>query len=140
MRPIWFLCLYSFRNDSQKKKAYAFCRREEMERKNHSTPQRHLHLFSFYFFTFTSVFFTMPKEKRLSLNDKGAIVALRGEGHSLRAIDRKLQIAKSAETNCAKGLEQHHSGIPQVSLRVNATAYAGGGGCPRRSYKILDAF
>ena len=82
----------------------------------------------------------MPKEKRLSLNDKGAIVALRGEGHSLRAIDRKLQIAKSAETNCAKGLEQHHSGIPQVSLRVNATAYEGGGGCPRRSYKILDAF
>ena len=37
----------------------------------------------------------MPSEKRLSLNNKGAIVALRGEGHSLRVIGRKLEIAHS---------------------------------------------
>ena len=33
MRPSWFLYLYSFRNESRKKKAYAFCRRKEMEEK-----------------------------------------------------------------------------------------------------------
>ena len=38
MRPSWFLYLYSFRNESRKKKAYAFCRRKEMEEKKSFYP------------------------------------------------------------------------------------------------------
>ena len=42
--------------------------------------------------------------------------------------------------NYIKGLKQHHSRVPPVSLQVHAKAYAGGGGCPTWSYLILDAF
>ena len=49
-------------------------------------------------------------------------------------------IQSSAEMNYIKGLKQHHSRVPPVSLQVHAKAYAGGGGCPTWSYLILDAF
>ena len=49
-------------------------------------------------------------------------------------------IQSSAEMNCIKGLIQHHSRVPPVSLQVHTKAYAGGGGCPTWSYLILDAF
>ena len=39
-----------------------------------------------------------------------------------------------------KGLKQHHSRVPPVSLHVHAKAYAGGGGCQTWSFLILDAF
>ena len=45
-----------------------------------------------------------------------------------------------AKKNREKDLGQHHSRVAPVFLRVNATAHAGGGRCPRRSHKILDAF
>ena len=122
---------------AERRKHMLFAGGKKWRKKSHSTPQRH-HLFIFLLLLW--VFFTMPSEKRLSLNNKGAIVALRGEGHSLRVIGRKLEIAHSTEKNRAKGLGQHHSGVPPVSLRIDATAHAGGGRCPRRSHKILDAF
>ena len=49
-------------------------------------------------------------------------------------------IQSSAEMNYIKGLKQHHSRVPPVSLQVHAKAYAGGGGCPTWSYLILDTF
>ena len=49
-------------------------------------------------------------------------------------------IQNSAEMNYTKGLKQHHTRVPPVSLQVHAKRYAGGGGCPTWSYLILDAF
>ena len=49
-------------------------------------------------------------------------------------------IQSRAEMNYIKGLKQHHSRVPPVSLQVHAKAYTGGGGCPTWSYLILDAF
>ena len=39
-------------------------------------------------------------------------------------------IQSSAKMNYIKGLKQHHSRVPPVSLQVHAKAYADGGGCP----------
>ena len=39
-----------------------------------------------------------------------------------------------------KGLKQHHSRVPPVSLQVHAKAYTGGVGCQTWSYLILHAF
>ena len=49
-------------------------------------------------------------------------------------------IQSSAEMNYIKGLKQHHSRVPPISLQVHAKAYAGDGGCLTWSYLILDAF
>ena len=43
----------------------------------------------------------------------------------------KNNIKSGGETNCVKGLEQHHFRVPPVSLGVDAKACTGGGGCPR---------
>ena len=92
---------------------------------------RHLRFFSLYFLPFLSVFFTMPTEKRLSLKDKGAIVALRGEGYIYHEISSKLSLSnfeKRAEKNCAKGVGPHHSRVPCVTLRrMQAVVDAQGG-------------
>ena len=44
-------------------------------------------------------FFTMPLEKRISLDTKGAIIALRGEGLSLRATTQTGDFKRRAEKN-----------------------------------------
>ena len=49
-------------------------------------------------------------------------------------------IQSRAEMYYIKGLKQHHSRVPPVSLHVHAKAYAGGGGCQTWSFLILDAF
>ena len=77
---------------AERRKHMLFAGGKKWRKKWHSTPQCH-HLSIFLLLIW--VFFTMPSEKRLSLNNKGAIVALRGEGHSLRVIGRKLEIAHS---------------------------------------------
>ena len=46
-------------------------------------------------------FFTMPLEKRISLDTKGAIIALRGEGLSLRATTQTGDFLRRAEKNCS---------------------------------------
>ena len=81
----------------------------------------------------------MPLEKRISLDTKGAIIALRGEGLSLRAIGRKLDVAKSAVGDF-QGLGEDHSRLLGVTLRFNATPNASSGRCPRRTYKVLGVF
>ena len=73
----------------------------------------------------------MPTNNRLSLNDKGAILALRGQGHSLCKIGCKSDIEGRAEKNCAQELDEHHSGVPQLTLQIHAMPNAGHGGCPR---------
>ena len=85
-------------------------------------------------------FFTMPLEKRISLDTKGAIIALRGEGLSLRAIGHTGNFKRRAEKNCAKGLGEDHSRLLGVTLRFNATPNASSGRCPRRTYKVLGVF
>ena len=107
----------------------------------HHTPRRHLGSLPPGFFFFTSVFFfTMPLEKRISLDTKGAIIALRGEGLSLRAIGHTGNFKRRAEKNCANGLGEDHSRLLGVTLRFNATPNASSGRCPRRTYKVLGVF
>ena len=72
----------------------------------------------------------MPLEKRISLDTKGAIIALRGEGLSLRAIGHTGNFKRRAEKNCANGLGEDHSRLVGVTLRFNA----------RRTYKVLGVF
>ena len=79
-------------------------------------------------------------EKRISLDTKGAIIALRGEGLSLRAIGHTGNFKRRAEKNCAKGLGEDHSRLLGVTLRFNATPNASSGRCPRRTYKVLGVF
>ena len=82
----------------------------------------------------------MPLEKRISLDTKGAIIALRGEGLILRAIGRKLdKVAKSAVGDF-QGLGEDHTRLLCVPLRFNATPNASSGRCPRRTYKVLGVF
>ena len=84
-------------------------------------------------------FFTMPLEKRISLDTKGAIIALRGEGLILRAIGRKLDVAKSAVGDF-QGLGEDHSRLLGVTLRFNTTPNASSGRCPRWTYEVLGVF
>ena len=74
----------------------------------------------------------MPTNNRLSWNDKGAILALRGEVYSLCEFGCKLDIKRRAEKNCVEELDEHHSGVPQLALQIHARPNAGHGGCPRR--------
>ena len=85
-------------------------------------------------------FFTMPLEKRISLDTKGAIIALRGEGLSLRAIGHTGNFKRRAEKNCANGLGEDHSRLLGVPLRFNATPNASSGRCPRWTYEVLGVF
>ena len=140
MRPNWFLYLYSFRNESRKSKTFAFRIWKKIVDNFHHTPWRHLGSLPPGFFFFTLVFFTMPLEKRISLDTKGAIIALRGEGLSLRAIGHTGNFKRRAEKNCAKGLGEDHSRLLGVTLRFNATPNASSGRCPRQTYKVLGVF
>ena len=82
----------------------------------------------------------MSSNNRLSLNNKGAIFALRGVGYSLCQIRSELDIKRGAEKICVEQLDEHHFGVPQLALKVHARPNAGHGGCPRRPYKILNGF
>ena len=134
------LYLYSFRNESQKSKTFAFRIWKKMAEKFSSYPSAPSRLVSSGIFLFNFVFFTMPLEKRISLDTKGAIIALRGEGLSLRAIGHTGNFKRSAEKNCAKGLGEDHSKLLGVTLRFNATPNANSGRCPRRTYEVLGVF
>ena len=83
------------------------------------------------FFLFLFDFLTLPTNNRLSLNDMGAIPAFRGQGYSLCEIECELDIEGRAEKNCAQELDEHHSGVPQLTLQIHAMPNAGHGGCPR---------
>ena len=134
------LYLYSFRNESRKSENVAFRIWKKIADNFHHTPRRHLGSLPPGFFFFTSVFFTMPLEKRISLDTKGAIIALRGEGLSLCAIRHTGNFKRRAEKNCAKGLGEDQSRLLCVTLRFNATPNASSGRCPRRTYKVLGVF
>ena len=134
------LYLYSFRNESRKSKNVAFGIRKKIADNFHHTPRRHLGSLPPGFFFFTSVFFTMPLEKRISLDTKGAIIALRGGGLSLRAIGHTGNFKRRAEKNCAKDLGEDQSRLLCVTLRFNATPNASSGRCPRWTYKVLGVF
>ena len=73
----------------------------------------------------------MPTNNKLSLNNRGAIFALRGEGYSLSKIGCKLVIKRRAKKNCMEELDEYHSRVPQLSLQIHAMPNAGYGGCPR---------
>ena len=76
----------------------------------HHTSRRHLGSLPPGFFFFTSVFFlTMPLEKRISLDTKGAIIALRGEGLSLCAIGHMGNFKRRAETVSYTHLRAHET-------------------------------
>ena len=93
------------------------------------------------FFQFLFGFLTMPTNKRLSFNNKGAINIFLVKGGEAGAAAPKGSITKRrAEKNCAEDLEERHSGVPQLPLRVHATQNAGSGGCPRGSHQILNDF
>ena len=53
---------------------------------------------------------------------------------------RENNIQSNAEMNRIKGMKQHHSRSPPVSLRVDTKVYAGSSGCPTSWYLTTDAF
>ena len=58
----------------------------------------------------------------------------------MAAEKRASYVKRRAEKNCAEDLEERHSGVSQLPLRVHATQNAGSGGCPRGSHQILNDF
>ena len=82
----------------------------------------------------------MPLEKRISLDTKGAIIVLGGEGLSLGTIGRKLDVAKSECKQCSKGLGEDYSRLLGVTLQFNAMPNARSGQCPRWTHKVLGVF
>ena len=83
----------------------------------------------------------MPKGKHISLSDKGAIVALRQEGKSLRIIGKQLgNIGCWVEKDRTEGLEEDHAVVPESLVRVNATSHASSTGRQRRTHEILIEF
>ena len=110
---------------------FAFCKSKKIEEKSLFYSLAPSALVFLAPFQFLFVFLTMPTNNRLSLNDMGAILAFRGQGYSLCRIRCELDIEGRAEKNCMQELDEHHSGVPQLTLQIHATPNAGHGGCPR---------
>ena len=112
---------------------FAFFKTEKMEEKSLFYPLASSSFVLLAFFQFLFDFLTTPTNNRLSLNNKGGIHVLRGKGYCLCEIGHELDInrKKMAEKNCAKELNEHHSGVPQITLQIHATPNAGCGGSPR---------
>ena len=109
---------------------FAFCQSEKMEKKSLFYPSAPSSLVLLVFFQFLLKFLIIPTKNRLSLNNKGTIFALRGEGYSLCMISTGLDIERRAKKNCMEELDEYHSRVPQLSLQIHAMPNAGHGGCP----------
>ena len=83
---------------------FAFCKSEKMETKSLFHPSAPSSLVLLVFFQFLLKFLIIPTKNRLSLNNKGTIFALRGEGYSLSEIGCKLVIKRRAEKIAWKNL------------------------------------
>ena len=113
---------------------FAFCKSEKMEKKSLFYPSAPSSLVLLVFFQFLLKFLIIPTKNRLSLNNKGTIFALKGEGYSLCMIRTGLDIERRAKKNCMEELDEYHSRVPQLSLQIHAMPNAGHGGCPRGPY------